>query len=76
MLLFLYSLFYILIKNKKGVLYFLGLVSVSYLLARTTFFSLNGYFETRYLATVIPFMEILVAFFIYARLNKNSQKPF
>ncbi len=76
MLLFLYSLFYIFIKNKKGILYFLGLVSISYLLARTTFFSLNGYFETRYLATAIPFMEVLVAFCIYARFNKNFKKSF
>ncbi len=76
MVLFLYSLFYIFIKNKKGALNFLGLVSISYLLARTTFFSLNGYFETRYLATAIPFMEILVAFCIYDRFNQKFKKSF
>ena len=74
MLFFLYSLFYIFIKNKKGVLKFLGLVSVSYLLARTTFFSLNGYFETRYISNVIPFMELLVALFFYEILYEKFKK--
>lgn len=74
MLLFTYSLFYAFIKSKKSTLYFMGLISISYLLIRTIFFSLNGYFETRYLATAVPLMEILVAFCIYDRFNKKFKK--
>ena len=72
-ILFLYSLFYIFIKSRSKVLYFFALISLSYLLGRTIFFSLNGIFETRYLVTIIPFMEILVAFFIYDIFKKNSK---
>ena len=75
MLLFTYSLFYAFIKSKKSTLYFMGLISISYLLIRTIFFSLNGYFETRYLATAVPLMEVLVAFCIYDRFNKKFKKP-
>lgn len=73
-LLFIYSLFYIFIKNKKGTLNYLAFISISYLLSRTIFFSLNGYFETRYLATAIPFMEILVVFCMHEQFNKKFKK--
>ena len=74
-ILFLYSLFYIFIKSRSKVFYFFGLISLSYLLGRTIFFSLNGIFETRYLVTIIPFMEILVAFFIYDIFKKKFKNP-
>ncbi len=68
---FIYSLFYIFTKNKKDMLYFLGLLSASYILSRTIFFSLNGYFETRYLATSIPFMELLVVLCMFEKFKKK-----
>ena len=58
------------------LLNFIGLISVSYILVKTLFFSLNGYFETRYLATAIPFMEILVAFCIFYIFNKDFKNYF
>ena len=71
-ILFLYSLFYVFTKNKKDMLCFLGLLSTSYILSRTIFFSLNGYFETRYLATSIPFMELLVVLCMFEKFKKKQ----
>ena len=76
MLLYVISLFYVFVINKKEILYFIGLLSISFIFCRTIFFSLNGYFETRYLVTVIPFMEVLVAFCIFNIINKNSKNFF
>ena len=61
-----------LLKNKKDMPYFLGLLSTSYVFIRTIFFSLNGYFETRYLATSIPFMELLVVLCMFEKFKKKS----
>ena len=71
-ILFIYSLFIVFTKNKKDMPYFLGLLSASYVLSRTIFFSLNGYFETRYLATSIPFMELLVVLCMFEQFKKKS----
>ena len=71
-ILFIYSLFYVFTKNKKDMPYFLGLISASYVLSRTIFFSLNGYFETRYLATSIPFMELLVVLCMFEKFKKKG----
>ena len=38
----------------------------------TIFFSLNSNFETRYMITVIPFIELLVVMFIIYSLNKEK----
>ena len=70
-ILFIYSLSYVFVRNKKDMLYFLGLISTSYVLTRTIFFSLNGYFETRYLATSIPFMELLVVLCMFEKFKKK-----
>ncbi len=70
-ILFIYSLSYVFARNKKDMLYFLGLISTSYVLTRTIFFSLNGYFETRYLATSIPFMELLVVLCMFEKFKKK-----
>ena len=70
-ILFIYSLFIVFTKNKKDMPYFLGLLSASYVLSRTIFFSLNGYFETRYLATSIPFMELLVVLCMFEQFKKK-----
>lgn len=60
MLLFLYSLIIIFFKNKDSYLYPLGLITISYAISRTIFFSFNSNFETRYMVTVIPFIELIV----------------
>ena len=60
MLFFLVS-FIILFKNKnKEYIYFLSLITTSYMFSRTMFFSLNSNFETRYMVTTIPFIELFV----------------
>ena len=71
MFLFTYSFFFIFIKTEDNLIKFLGLISTSYLLGRTIFFSINGYFETRYLITIIPFMEIFVALCLYDKFNNK-----
>ena len=63
-------------NRKKETLNFIGLISLSYIAGKTLFFSLNGYFETRYLATAIPFMEILVAFCFFYFFNKDFKNCF
>jgi len=60
MLLFMYSLIIIFFKNKDSDLYPLGLITISYAISRTIFFSFNSNFETRYMVTVIPFIELIV----------------
>ena len=70
-ILFMYSLFYVFTKKKKNMLFFVGLLSTSFILSRTIFFSLNGYFETRYLATSIPFMEAFVVLCMFESFKKK-----
>ena len=60
MLLFIYSLIIIFFKNKDPDLYPLGLITISYAISRTIFFSFNSNFETRYMVTTIPFIELLI----------------
>ena len=44
------------------------------MLGRTMFFSINGIFETRYLVTVIPFMELFVALCLFEKYYKKIDK--
>ncbi len=73
-LLFMYSLFFLFIKTEKKILQFFGYISLSYLLGRTMFFSINGIFETRYIVTVIPFMELFVALCLFEKYYKKIDK--
>jgi len=69
--LFAYSLFFSFFKSKNNLTLFFGYIALSYFLGRTVFFSFNGMFETRYLATVIPFMELLVTLCLFEKLRKK-----
>ena len=60
--------------SKKKILQFFGYISLSYLLGRTMFFSINGIFETRYIVTVIPFMELFVALCLFEKYYKKIDK--
>ncbi len=60
MLLFIFSLIIIFFKSKKTYLYPIGLITISYAISRTIFFSFNSNFETRYMVTVMPFVELIV----------------
>ena len=46
-------------KNKEHI-YIIFLMTSSYIFSRTVFFSLNSNFETRYMVTTIPFIELFV----------------
>ena len=53
--------FILLFKSKnKEYIYFIFLITSSYMFSRTVFFSLNSNFETRYMVTTIPFIELFV----------------
>ena len=73
-LLFIYLLILVFLsKNfkskEKKFINFLGLICIFYLTGRTIFFSMNSYFETRYLVSIMPFIEV---FTILAFLEKFS----
>ena len=60
MMLFLLSIIIIYYKKKDTQLLPIGLITISYILSRTIFFSFNSNFETRYMVTTIPFIELLI----------------
>mgnify|MGYP006086703447 FL=1 len=72
MLIFLISIVIIFIKSRNTYLFPILLITTSYAISRTIFFSLNSNFETRYMITVIPFIELLVVMFIICSLNKKK----
>ena len=67
-----FSLLRLIIKKNEDDINFLGLVTISYILARTLFFSLNSNFETRYMITTIPFIEIFVLMSIISMFKKKK----
>jgi hypothetical protein len=72
MLLLIFSVLNLYKLKKKNPLFALHLVTISYMASRTLFFSLNSNFETRYMVTTIPFIEILVCLYIFSLFNKNK----
>ena len=72
MLLFLASIL-IIFKNKNSYLIPLLLMTLTYALSRTIFFSFNSNFETRYMLTTIPFIELVVLLTIYPIFIKEKQ---
>jgi hypothetical protein len=60
MMLFILSIIIIYSKRKNTHLLPISLITMSYILSRTIFFSFNSNFETRYMVTTIPFIELLV----------------
>ena len=69
--LFIFSLLFILVRKKSRFINFFSLISISYLLGKIIFYSINGSFETRYISNIIPFMELLVALFFYEIFNEK-----
>ena len=60
MILLIYSLIKLYKRESRDPIFAFGLITLSYLISRTLFFSLNSNFETRYMLTGIPFIEIFV----------------
>jgi hypothetical protein len=71
MLLCLFGFIYLLKNSKNKNLLFVGLITLSYMISRTIFFSLNSNFETRYMVTTIPFIELFVVLTIFSFFNKK-----
>ena len=72
MSLFIFCVIKIFYKNKEPHLYFFNLITMSYIVSRTLFFSFQSNFETRYMLTTIPFIELLVVFTIAPMLYKKQ----
>ena len=72
MILLLLSLINLLKNNRDKYLIFLGLTTFSYMLSRTLFFSLSSNFETRYMVTTIPFIELFVVLTIFSFFYKKA----
>jgi len=72
MLLLIFSVCSLYKLKKENPLFALNLVTISYMMSRTLFFSLSSNFETRYMITTIPFIEILVCLSIFSFLNKKK----
>ena len=72
MLLLILSILNLYKLKKENPLFALNLVTISYMASRTLFFSLSSNFETRYMVTTIPFIEILVCLSIFSFLNKKK----
>ena len=68
-----YSLLNMRKRKLKDPIVPFSLITISYLISRTIFFSLNGNFETRYMLTCIPFIEILVCLTILSIFNKKNK---
>jgi hypothetical protein len=58
--------------KKENYIFLIGLTSISYILARTIFFSFNSNFETRYMVTTIPFIELFVILSIFTLFFKRK----
>ena len=73
MLLLIYSLLNIYKRKIKEPVFAFSLITMSYVISRTIFFSLNSNFETRYMLTCMPFIEILVCLTILSIFNKKKK---
>ncbi|MBT3939727.1 MAG: hypothetical protein HOF44_08485, partial [Pelagibacterales bacterium] len=72
MLLLIFSFFNFYKLKKENPLFALNLITISYMTSRSLFFSLSSNFETRYMVTAIPFIEILVCLSIFSFFNKKK----
>lgn len=72
MILLIYSLLNMRKRKLKDPIVPFSLITISYLISRTIFFSLNGNFETRYMLTCIPFIEILVCLTVCSIFYKKN----
>ena len=76
LILYIYFLYFTFFKNKNDLIKFLGYVSLSYFVARTLFFSFNGMFETRYIVTIVPFMELFICLCFFEKFFKKMMNTF
>ena len=67
-----FSFLNLIIKKNNNDLNLIGLTTISYILARTLFFSFNSNFETRYMVTTIPFIEIFIIMSLISTFTKKK----
>jgi hypothetical protein len=72
MSLFILSIIIIFLNKRNTYLLPLSIVTISYMLSRTIFFSFNSNFETRYMVTAIPFIELIVILTIIPMIYKEK----
>ena len=72
MILLLYGFYKLFKMRHDNYIYPIGLITILYIFSRTLFFSLNSNFETRYMVTTIPFIELFVFLTIYPIFIKKS----
>ena len=72
MLLLIYSLLNMRKRTANDPIFAFNLITMSYLTSRTIFFSLSSNFETRYMLTCMPFIEILVCLTICSIFYKKN----
>ena len=72
MLLLIYSLLNMRKRKIQDPVFAFSIITMSYIVSRTIFFSLNSNFETRYMLTCMPFIEILVCLTILSTFNKKN----
>ena len=69
--LYLYSLVILFRSKNNNFIFPLGIISLLYIISRTLFFSFSSNFETRYMVTTIPYMEIFVFLSLHYRKSKS-----
>ncbi len=72
MLLLIFSIFNLYKLKKEDPLFALNIITISYIASRTLFFSFSSNFETRYMVTTLPFIEILVCLSIFSFFYKKE----
>ncbi len=72
MLIFIFGIFNLYKIKKEDPLFALSLITISYSISRTLFFSLSSNFETRYMLTTIPFIELMVCLTIFSFFYKKE----
>ena len=72
MVLLIFSIINLFKITKENYIFPVGLITISYILARTIFFSFNSNFETRYMVTSIPFIELFVLLSLFSFILKRK----
>ncbi len=62
--------FFIAIKQKNSFMKYFSLCIFFYILVRTLFFAINANFETRYILSCIPFIEVLVLLVFFQKYKR------
>jgi len=72
MILFFYSLFKMFNNKREPYLFPIGITTIAYIFSRTLFFSFNSNFETRYMLTTMPFIELFIILTILPLFYKQK----